>query len=62
MAEEERKEAAGRNPSRGGVWEGRDPPTPRPKGGEGKGGKGLIIKMLKMPSNGKQVTPAWGSC
>ena len=59
---EEREEAAGRNPSREGVREGRDPLTPRPKGGEGKGGKGLTIRTPKMPSNGKQGTPVWGSC
>ena len=61
-AVEESEEAAGRTPSREGAREGRDPPTPLPKGGAEKGGKGSTIKMPKMHSSGKQETPAWGSC
>ena len=61
-AVEEKQEAAGRTPSREGMREGRDPPTPRLKGGVEKGGKGSTIKMPKMHSSGKQETPAWGSC
>ena len=59
---EESEEAAGRTLSRERAREGWDPPTPPPKGGVEKGGKGSTIKTPRKHSSGKQETPGWGNC